>query len=273
MTARTAAPAATTEFAAIEAALATLSARAPATLAPATLVAVGLADEYVAMPSPIGDVFVAWNGRGVSMVAGATEAAEFEARFRDDVGRPIRPAAEVAPRLRRALERRLAGDRRAALPLDLRHRTEFERAVWAKALEIPRGEVRPYGWIAAEIGRPKAVRAVGSALGHNPVPLVVPCHRVVRSDGMIGQYSLGGPENKRAILAAEGLDPDGLESLARAGVRFIGSDTTGIYCLPTCHNAKRITDRHRVPFRSAAQSVAAGYRACRECRPQSAAAA
>ena len=53
-----------------------------------------------------------------------------------------------------------------------------------KALEIPRGEVRPYGWIAAEIGRPKAVRAVGTALGHNPIPLIVPCHRVVRSDGM-----------------------------------------------------------------------------------------
>ena len=90
-----------------------------------------------------------------------------------------------------------------------------------KALEIPRGEVRPYGWIAAEIGRPKAVRAVGTALGHNPVPLIVPCHRVVRSDGMIGQYSLGGPENKRTILAGEGVDPDELEALARAGVRYL----------------------------------------------------
>ena len=66
---------------------------------------------------------------------------------------------------------------------------EFERAVLEKALEIPRGEVRPYSWIASEIGRPKAVRAVGSALAHNPVPLVMPCHRVVRADGMIGQYS------------------------------------------------------------------------------------
>ena len=79
--------------------------------------------------------------------------------------------------------------------------------MWTKALEIPRGEVRPYGWIAAEIGRPKAVRAVGTALGHNPVPLIVPCHRVVRTDGTIGQYSLGGPGNKRTILSAEGLDP------------------------------------------------------------------
>src|SRR4051794_1457086 len=159
MTPRTAAPAAA-EYADIEAALASLTARAPATLAPSTLVAVGLADEYTTMASPIGDVFVAWNGRGVSTVSAAGDAATFEARFSVEMGRPIRRAQTVPSRLRRALERRLAGDRRAALSLDLRHRTEFERAVWTKALEIPRGEVRPYGWIAAEIGRPKAVRAV-----------------------------------------------------------------------------------------------------------------
>ena len=58
--------------------------------------------------------------------------------------------------------RRLDGDRRVRIPLDLRGHTPFEVAVWTKALEIPRGEVRPYGWIAAEIGRPKAVRAVGN---------------------------------------------------------------------------------------------------------------
>jgi methylphosphotriester-DNA--protein-cysteine methyltransferase len=84
---------------------------------------------------------------------------------------------------------------------------------------------------------------------------------------MLGQYSLGGPANKRTILAAEGLDPDEFESLARAGIRYLASDTTRIYCLPTCHNARRITPAHRVPFRSAAASEAAGYRACRECRP------
>ena len=57
---------------------------------------------------------------------------------------------------------------------------------------------------------------------------------------MIGNYSLGGPGNKRTILVAEGLDPDELESLARAGIRYIGSDTTQIYCLPICHHARRI---------------------------------
>jgi hypothetical protein len=104
------------------------------------------------------------------------------------------------------------------------------------------------------------------------VPLIVPCHRVVRSDGMLGQYSLGGPANKRALLASEGLDPDGMEGLARAGIRYVGSDTTHIYCLPTCHNAKRITDQHRVLFKSAGAGIAAGYRACGTCRPVAAAA-
>jgi O-6-methylguanine DNA methyltransferase len=254
----------------LETTLASLRVRAPSTLAATTLVAVGLADEYATMASPIGPVFVAWNGRGVSTVAAAADPAEFESRFRSDIGRPIRHAASIPVALERALSRRLAGDRRVTIAVDLRNRTEFERAVLSKALEIPRGEVRPYGWVAAEIGRPRAVRAVGSALGHNPIPLVIPCHRVVRSDGLIGEYSLGGPSNKRTILAAEGLDPDELERLARSGVRFIGSDTTRIYCLPSCHSARRITPAHRVPFRGAADPEEAGYRACRECRPDAA---
>ncbi|MCI0582054.1 MAG: methylated-DNA--[protein]-cysteine S-methyltransferase [Chloroflexi bacterium] len=257
----------------LDSALAGLTVKAPATLAPATLVAVGLADRWAELPSPLGPIAVAWNGRGISWVGRADDPAAFETRFGAEVGRPIERADAVPPELARAVEARIAGARRVRIPLDLRGRTEFEVAVWMKALEIPRGEVRPYGWIAAEIGRPKAVRAVGTALAHNPVPLVVPCHRVVRSDGSIGQYSLGGPDAKRTILAAEGLDPEALEARARAGIRFLGSDTTHVVCLPTCHNAKRITDRHRVPFRSLAAAAANGYRACRECRPASGGAA
>ena len=77
------------------------------------------------------------------------------------------------------------------------------------------------------------------------------------------------PGNKRTILQAEGLDPDGLESAARSGIRFVGSDTTHVVCLPTCHAAKRITPPHRISFRSFERATAAGYRACRECRPES----
>src|SRR6185503_8389727 len=82
-------------------------------------------------------------------------------------------------------------------------------------------------------------RAVGSALAHNPVPLVVPCHRVVRSDGLIGQYSMGGPDAKRRVLGSEGLDTAWLEAEAAAGHRYTGSDTTHIVCHPTCRDARR----------------------------------
>ena len=272
MTAPTPRPAATQTPEEIEMALATLTEPAPSGLAHATLVAVGLADDYALLETPLGALRVAWNARGVSAVESARDDAEFEGRFRARTGRVARRVERLPADLERRIERRLAGDRRNRIDLDLRGSTEFEQAVWRKALEIPRGEVRPYGWIAAEIGRPKAVRAVGTALGHNPVPLIVPCHRVVRTDGFIGQYSLGGPANKRTILAAEGADPEGLETLARSGIRYTGSDTTRIYCLPTCRDARRVTERHRVWFRSAGSASAAGYRPCRHCRPLGAAA-
>ena len=257
----------------IEAGLAHLGATAPAGLATATLVATGLADAYASAPSPLGHLFIAWNARGVSAVTLAGDPDDFEARHRRETGRIAHRATALPEPLAKAIARRIGGDRRVPVSLDLRGRGEFERQVWMKALEIPPGEVRPYGWIAAEIGRPKAVRAVGTALGHNPVPLIVPCHRVVRSDGTIGQYSLGGPGNKRTILAAEGLDPDDLEAQARAGVRLVGSGTTHIVCHPTCRNARRIQARHRVPFRSLDEATRAGFRACRVCRPAAALAA
>ncbi len=103
-----------------------------------------------------------------------------------------------------------------------------------KALEIPTGEVRPYSWIAKEIGHPGAVRAAGTALAKNPVPLLIPCHRVVRSDGQIGKYSLGGARNKRTLLELEGAHPETLEKLAASGVRYLGNSKGMHYCYPTC---------------------------------------
>lgn len=251
----------------LEAALRDLRASAPPSVGFGALVDAGLADRYASIETPLGKAFVAWNGRGVSWIGRARDGAEFEARFRADVGRDIAGIDELPERLRRAIARRIAGDRRVRIPLDLRGHTPFEVAVWMKALEIPRGEVRPYGWIAAEIGKPKAVRAVGTALAHNPVPLVVPCHRVVRSDGMIGQYSMGGPDAKRRVLSSEGLDTTWLEAEAAAGHRFTGSDTTHIVCNPTCRDARRVTALHRVTFPSLAAARNAGYRPCLHCRP------
>ena len=90
------------------------------------------------------------------------------------------------------------------LPLDLQG-TDFQREVWSQLLSIPPGKTRSYLDVAQAINRPKATRAVAQACGANPVAVVVPCHRVVMSDGSIGGYS-GLPGVKRALLAAEGAE-------------------------------------------------------------------
>ncbi len=257
--------------AAESAALADLALAAPSALRASVLVEVGLADRYGRVDSPLGPLVVAWNGRGVSTVDLAADDGTFEARHLATTGRRAIPG-DLPARLANAIARRLDGDRRVRIPLDLRGHSPFEQDVWRKALEIPRGEVRPYGWIAAEIGRPKAVRAVGSALGHNPVPLIVPCHRVVRTDGTIGQYSLGGPDNKRTILAAEGLDPEAMEDAGRRGERLVGCASTRIVCWPTCRTGRHMLEKNRRPFRSLDEAGAAGYRPCKVCRPVAAAA-
>jgi hypothetical protein len=107
---------------------------------------------------------------------------------------------------------------------------------------------------------------VGTALGRNPIPILIPCHRVVRTDGRIGNYAYG-TQMKRDLLAGEGVDSETIERAATTGTRYVGSDTTGIYCYPTCRHAKRITETHRVTFRTDSAAEKAGYRACKVCRP------
>ena len=87
-------------------------------------------------------------------------------------------------------------------PLDWSAATLFQREVWAAAREIPYGETRSYGGLARAIGRPGAARAVGNALGENPAPVIVPCHRIVRVDGTTGGFT-AGPGLKEALLSLE----------------------------------------------------------------------
>lgn len=242
---------------------------APAALAGTVGRELGLLEGYVEVAGPIGPLHVAFGPTGISLVGRATDPGAFEEEFRATFGRPVQRLQQAPPSVARAIDAYVWGRRarRGPAPVDLAQLPEFERQVLLKTLEIPRGEVRPYAWVAAEIGRPRAVRAVGNALARNPIPFVIPCHRVVRSDGHIGQYGAGGPESKRAVLAAEGVDTRELERLPAAGVRFIGSDTTRIYCYPTCRHARRVTPPHRVLLRSVEDSRRAGYRACKICRP------
>lgn len=242
--------------------------RAPASLLPRVLDAVRGGDaQFASVATEIGDMWIAWTPRGVRAAMRFVTAEEFAQWYASRYGVVPSRRDALPDALQRNVLALLAGDSRASVRFDLEGLRPFERDVLQTALRIPRGEVRPYNWIARRIGRPLAVRAVGTALAHNPIPYLIPCHRVVRADGHIGNYGGGGPTQKRAILGWEGVDAAELERLARRGIRFLGSDTTHVYCYPTCRNARRITPPHRVGFSTPADAERAGYRACKVCTP------
>jgi methylated-DNA-[protein]-cysteine S-methyltransferase len=103
-----------------------------------------------------------------------------------------------------ALKKILAGKKSKLPPLDWTGKTEFQKSVWRQMLKISTGKTKSYGEIAAAIGNPKAVRAVGGACGANPVPVLVPCHRVLAANKKLGGFS-GGLDWKRSLLKREGI--------------------------------------------------------------------
>lgn len=253
----------------VEDQLAGLATGAPATVLPQVLLETGTADGFVAVEGPAGNMFVSFNPRGLSSISLGADAADFQDRFELQFGRPTFPVTALPSRLGRALEKTLRTNRLGTLPIDWSGMTEFQQAVLRKTAEILPGEVRPYSWVAKEIGKPKAVRAVGTALARNPVPIVVPCHRVVRNDGHLGNYYYG-TEVKRAVLEAEGMNVGALVEQAGRGIKLVGSDTTHIFCHPTCRDARRVTGGHLMEFRSEQEAYQAGYRPCQHCRPAAA---
>jgi O-6-methylguanine DNA methyltransferase len=158
-------------------------------------------------------------------------------------------------RAREELADYLAG-RRAffSVPVDL-DVPSFQAKVLAAADQVPFGEVTSYAELARRIGHPRAARAVGNALGANPVPIFLPCHRIVRGDGTWGHYAFGGALKTRLL------------ELERATPALVGCATTRILCRRGCAHEQRIAERNRIVFASVADAVGVGYRACRTCRP------
>jgi methylated-DNA-[protein]-cysteine S-methyltransferase len=114
------------------------------------------------------------------------------------------PDHPVLRETERQLTDYFAGRRRDFdLPLDLSHGTAFQQSVWRALLAIPVGRTTTYGTLGVDLGKPAAVRAVGAAVGRNPISVIVPCHRVLGSDGSLTGYA-GGLERKRALLDLEG---------------------------------------------------------------------
>ena len=166
----------------------------------------GLVDvAYAVEPSPLGDLLLAVTERGLVKVSFLAIYPE------DDALGQL--AAGVSPRVledpaaldeaRRQLDEYFAGRRREfELPLDWSLVHGFGRLVLDRTARIPYGQVATYGEVARDIGSPRAARATGNALGANPIPIVVPCHRVIRAGGVLGNYG-GGAERKIRLLELE----------------------------------------------------------------------
>jgi methylated-DNA-[protein]-cysteine S-methyltransferase len=171
----------------------------------------------VTLETPSGPFVVAATDRGV-VAAGwlATDDAlhaELRARL-GPLGPPTETARAILETARPALERMLQGEAADAtgIPLDLRDRSAFDRHVLAAVREVPWGHTASYGAIARRIGAPRAARAVGGAIARNPISMIVPCHRIIASDGTLGGYGGTGwfdrdraLSRKEALLAREGV--------------------------------------------------------------------
>lgn len=160
---------------------------------------------YRELDSPIGSLLLAATPEGLVKVA---LRGENHSDVLDELATKVSPRILRAPRrlqgVARQLDEYFAGRRHSfELDLDMRLVRGFRRTVLGHLLEIPYGQTESYAEVAAAVGNPKAVRAAGTACATNPLPLVIPCHRVVRSDGNIGNYG-GGSDAKRLLLDLEG---------------------------------------------------------------------
>jgi methylated-DNA-[protein]-cysteine S-methyltransferase len=160
--------------------------------------------QWDVVESPLGPLYIAASERGLCSVGFGVSQADFLSGL-DPLARTEQNPYVLAP-IAEQLRAYFAGARTSFdLPLDLSQLTSFQRSVLQAARRIPSGTVWTYGQVAQVIDKPRASRAVGQALGCNPVPIVIPCHRVVASDGSLGGYSGGGGlDSKRLLLHLEG---------------------------------------------------------------------
>ncbi len=162
---------------------------------------------WFAADSPAGPVFVAHSNGWVSGLQIVPDGREpdpgrFVDYMRDEVGQDVEPDPDPDAKLVARVSEALATGR-TDVPVDLSSRSPFHQEVLRATARIPCGEVRTYGELAAIVGRPRAARAVGTAMARNPVPLLVPCHRVVPSSGGVGKFGFGS-DLKAKLLANEG---------------------------------------------------------------------
>jgi O-6-methylguanine DNA methyltransferase len=223
---------------------------------------------YRIIPSPMGHVLIARSEDGISCVEYLGEADTF-------AGSRLAKVAELdavedtggLERYSRELVEYLEG-RRTQLdwPLDLRlARGEFDRTVLGAAARIPYGAVTSYARLATEIGKPSAARAVAQALRWNPVPVVVPCHRVVGSSGALVGYAGDKLGLKRTILSVEGVRTTAAE-ICRESM-YVRYKDDAEYCVPSCGSLSKRSLAELTLFCAREHAEAIGLGPCTTCRP------
>jgi len=174
---------------------------------------------------------------------------------------------ETAVRIGAEIERYLAGDQEAIAyrPIDLSLvASAFQRRALTRLRDVPPGAVVTYQGLAAAIGSPSSQRAVGTTMASNPLPLYVPCHRVIKSDGTIGNYG-GGVARKLKLLRAEGFAVDRGDRIGPQAV--YGHWQSRIFCRPTCSAVRRAERKKWIIFTDSARAQGVGMRACKLCHP------
>jgi O-6-methylguanine DNA methyltransferase len=223
---------------------------------------------YGVFPSPLGPILLARTELGMSMVEYLDRDDAGASRWLRDAGLDARPATTELEPFHRELLDFLAG-RRTHLdwPLDLRlARSDFERAVLRATAAVPYGAVSSYTGIAGDIGKPEAVRAVAQALRHNPVPIVVPCHRIVGVRGDLVGYAGNRTGLKERLLGLEGV-PTHAARVARTAMYHYDPNPDHQYCLPSCGDiARRPLGQVRL-FSRRELAEATGLSPCVDCRP------
>lgn len=159
---------------------------------------------YTVIPSPLKLIGLAASGRGlVGVTLQVADSTAFSRELQKNHHRPLANAPDFFTNIRNQLDLYFKGRLQSFdCPLDLSEGTPFQIRVWRKLTTIPYGKIRSYAWLAGAIDKPRAYRAVGNANGKNPIPIIVPCHRVIRENGDLGGYT-GGTHIKRFLLDLE----------------------------------------------------------------------
>ena len=224
---------------------------------------------YGVFDSPLGKILIARSELGISMVRYVSSEASARARMTQLVGDDaIEDETAIEPVYRELLDYLQARETRLNWALDLRWASsEFQKRVLAATAELPYGAVASYGGIAKRVGAPESVRAVAQALRHNPLPIVIPCHRVIGSTGDLTGYAGTRIELKERLLSLEGVPVRGAEHRIDRRHMYVWVAPYTEYCVPTCGSIPEMPLSQLTLFGSRRNAEAVGLSPCTSCRP------